>query len=125
MIVTLPVSDSLPWYGVYLALANPLAGLGVLVGERVLRKPLRAFSTAKFEVKGTLDEPEVNFVGLWDRSMRENGRENNDENERVKKDQHESEREGTSVGAPLQDQENEQEKEPENEHEKLPLGGGL
>ncbi|MGK0223390.1 MAG: hypothetical protein ACI9ON_002635 [Limisphaerales bacterium] len=125
MIVTLPVSDSLPWYGVYLALANPLAGLGVLVGERVLRKPLRAFSTAKFEVKGTLDEPEVNFVGLWDRSMRENGRGNDDENERVKKDEHESEREGTSVGAPLQDQENEQEKEPENEHEKLPLGGGL
>lgn len=70
MIVTLPVSDSLPWYGVYLALANPLAGLGVLVGERVLRKPLRAFSTAKFDVKGTLDEPEVNFVGLWDRTMR-------------------------------------------------------
>ncbi|MEQ8691663.1 MAG: AsmA-like C-terminal region-containing protein [Pseudomonadales bacterium] len=71
MIVTLPVSDSLPWYGVYLAIANPLAGLGVLVGERVLRKPLRAFSTAKFEVKGTLDEPEVNFVSLWDQSMRE------------------------------------------------------
>ncbi|MEE2782250.1 MAG: AsmA-like C-terminal region-containing protein [Pseudomonadota bacterium] len=71
MIVTLPVSDSLPWYGVYLALANPLAGIGVLVGERVLRKPLRAFSTAKFEVKGTLDDPEVKFVGLWDQSISE------------------------------------------------------
>ncbi|NKC00918.1 MAG: hypothetical protein GKR90_20810 [Pseudomonadales bacterium] len=71
MIVTLPVSDSLPWYGVYLALANPLAGLGVLVGERVLRKPLRAFSTAKFEVTGTLDEPEVKFLSLWDQSMSE------------------------------------------------------
>ena len=71
MIVTLPVSDSLPWYGVYLALANPLAGIGVLVGERVLRKPLRAFSTARFEVKGTLDDPEVKFVGLWDQSISE------------------------------------------------------
>lgn len=71
MIVTLPVSDGLPWYGVYLALANPLAGLGVLVGERVLRKPLRAFSTAKFEVRGTLDEPEVKFLSLWDQSMSE------------------------------------------------------
>ncbi len=71
MIVTLPVSKSLPWYGVYLALANPLAGLGVVVGERVLRKPIEQFSTAKFEVKGTLDEPEVKFVSLWDQSMRE------------------------------------------------------
>ncbi len=40
MIVTLPVSQSLPWYAAYVALANPLVGLGVLVGERVLRKPL-------------------------------------------------------------------------------------
>lgn len=69
MIVTLPVSDSLPWYGVYLGLANPLAGLGVVIGERVLRKPLRAFSTAKFSVTGTLDEPEVKFVSLWDQSL--------------------------------------------------------
>jgi len=71
MIVTLPVSKSLPWYGVYLALANPLVGLGVVVGERVLRKPIEQFSTAKFEVTGTLDDPEVNFVSLWDKSMRE------------------------------------------------------
>jgi len=71
MIVTLPVSKSLPWYGVYLALANPLVGLGVVVGERVLRKPIEQFSTAKFEVKGTLDDPKVNFVSLWDKSMRE------------------------------------------------------
>lgn len=71
MIVTLPVSKSLPWYGVYLALANPLAGLGVVVGERVLRKPIEQFSTAKFEVKGTLDEPEVKFLSLWDQSMKE------------------------------------------------------
>ena len=69
MIVTLPVSDSLPWYGVYLGLANPLAGLGVVIGERVLRKPLRAFSTAKFAVSGTLDEPQVKFVSLWDQSI--------------------------------------------------------
>ena len=66
-----PVSNSLPWYGVYLALANPLAGLGVVVGERVLRKPLQQFSSAKFSVTGTLDEPQINFVSLWDQSMKE------------------------------------------------------
>ncbi len=71
MIVTLPVSKSFGWYGVYLSLANPLAGLGVLVGERVLRKPIEQFSTAKFAVRGTLDEPEVSFVSLWDTQMKE------------------------------------------------------
>ncbi len=77
MIVTLPVSNSLPWYGVYLALANPLAGIGVVVGERIFRKPIKQFSTAKFEVSGTLEDPKVEFVSLWDRSMKapeENGK---------------------------------------------------
>ena len=69
MIVTLPVSQGLPWYAAYIALANPLAGLGVLVGERVLRKPLEQFSSAKYEISGTLDEPELKFVGVWDTTM--------------------------------------------------------
>ena len=41
----------------------------MVIGERVLRKPLRAFSTAKFAVSGTLDEPQVKFVSLWDQSI--------------------------------------------------------
>lgn len=69
MIVTLPVTKGLPWYAAYVALANPLAGLGVLVGERVLRKPLEQFSSAKYEIGGTLDEPELKFVGVWDTTM--------------------------------------------------------
>lgn len=66
MVVTLPVSQSLPWYAAYVALANPLAGLGVLVGERMLRKPLEQFSSAKYHIGGTLDEPELNFVSVFD-----------------------------------------------------------
>ena len=66
MVVTLPVSQSLPWYAAYVALANPLAGLGVLVGERVLRKPLEQVSSAKYHIGGTLDEPELNFVSVFD-----------------------------------------------------------
>ena len=96
MIVTLPVSDSLPWYGFYLALANPLAGLGVLVGERVLRKPLRAFSTAKFNVSGTLDEPQVDFVGLWDRSMREVEEQKPNDSDAINNEQVEDESQETS-----------------------------
>ena len=71
MIVTLPVNKSLPWYAAWVALANPLAGVGVLVGERVLRKPIEQFSSAKYAVGGTLDEPEVKFVGVWDTSINE------------------------------------------------------
>jgi uncharacterized protein (TIGR02099 family) len=66
MIVTLPVTKSLPWYAAYVALANPLAGLGVLVGERVLRKPLEQFSSARYRISGTLDDPEVKFVSVFD-----------------------------------------------------------
>ncbi|MCB1685457.1 MAG: hypothetical protein KDI31_13250, partial [Pseudomonadales bacterium] len=69
MVVTLPVSRSLPWYAAYIAIANPLAGLGVLVGERVLRKPLEQFSSAKYQISGTLQDPELKFVGVWDTSM--------------------------------------------------------
>jgi len=66
MIVTLPVSQSLPWYAAYVALANPLAGLGVLVGERVLRKPIEQFSSARYRIGGTLDDPDVTLAGVFD-----------------------------------------------------------
>ena len=71
MVVTLPVSKGLPWYAAYIALANPLAGAGMLVGERVLRKPIEQFSSAKYQISGTLDDPDVNLVGVFDTSMDE------------------------------------------------------
>lgn len=66
MIVTLPVSQSLPWYAAYVALANPLAGVGLLVGERVFRKPLEQFSSARYRIGGTLEDPDVKFVSVFD-----------------------------------------------------------
>jgi uncharacterized protein YhdP len=71
MIVTLPVSDSLPWYAAYLAIANPLAGLGLAVGERVFRKPIEQMSSAKFLVSGPLDDPKVTFTELFNRDIKE------------------------------------------------------
>jgi uncharacterized protein YhdP len=71
MIVTLPVTRSLPWYAAYVALANPLAGIGVLVGERVLRRPLEQFSSARYRIGGTLDDPQVSFVSVFDVSPAE------------------------------------------------------
>ncbi len=66
MIVTLPVSDSLPWYAVYVSLANPVAGLAVLAGQQALKKPIKQLSTAKYQISGSWDDPEVRFVGIWD-----------------------------------------------------------
>ncbi|MCZ6709520.1 MAG: hypothetical protein O7B25_04075, partial [Gammaproteobacteria bacterium] len=75
MIVTLPVTKSLPWYAAYVALANPLVGAGILVGERMLRGPIEQFSSAKYAIGGTLDDPDVNLVSVFDTSMKpvENG----------------------------------------------------
>lgn len=65
MVVTLPVNRSLPWYAAYLGLANPIAGIGVLVGERVLRKPLETFSSARYRVTGTVENPRVQLVSVF------------------------------------------------------------
>jgi uncharacterized protein YhdP len=78
MIVTLPVSNGLPWYAVYIALANPLAGAGILVGERVLRKPIEQFSSAKYVIGGTMEEPEVNLVSVFGTAMEDDGAEASD-----------------------------------------------
>ena len=71
MIVTLPVGDSLPWYAAYLAIANPIAGLGVAVGERVFRKPIERMSSAKFLISGSLDDPDVTFTELFNKDIKE------------------------------------------------------
>ena len=68
--ITLPVSESLPWYAAYLAVVNPIAGLGVIVGERVFRKPIEKFSTGKFLVTGSISDPAITFKGLWDKDVK-------------------------------------------------------
>ena len=71
MIVTLPVSDSLPWYAVYVSLANPVAGLAVLAGQQALKKPIKQLSTAKYQISGSWDDPEVKLVGIWDDNVQD------------------------------------------------------
>ena len=66
MIVTLPLSRTLPWYAAYAVFtANPLAGAGVLVAERLLRDRLDQFSSAKYHVDGTIEAPQVKFVSVF------------------------------------------------------------
>ncbi len=65
MVVTLPLSSSLPWYAFWLASTNPATAAGVLLGREVFRRQLDALSSARYRVTGTLDEPEPSFVGIF------------------------------------------------------------
>ncbi len=71
LIVTLPVSDSLPWYALYVSLANPAAGVAVLAGQQVLKKQIKQFSSAKYLISGSWDDPEVKLVGIWNNDMQD------------------------------------------------------
>jgi hypothetical protein len=71
MVVTLPVSSSLPWYAAYLGFVNPIAAGAVLVGERLFRNQIDNLSSAKYKVTGTLQNPEVNFEQVFSKVMNE------------------------------------------------------
>ena len=71
MIVTLPVSDSLPWYAVYISLANPVAAAAVIAGQQVLKKQIKQMSSAKYQISGSWDDPQVKLVGIWNDSVQD------------------------------------------------------
>lgn len=67
MIVTVSVLHrNLPWYAALLAFSNPASAAGVLLGSQVLFKDqIKQFSSGKYTIGGTYDDPEVKFVGIW------------------------------------------------------------
>lgn len=69
MVVTLPLQASLPWYAAVLALSNPAAAAGVLVGRRVFRNPIESLSSGTFHVSGTYDDPQVELVRMFDNQV--------------------------------------------------------
>ncbi len=72
MIVTLPVGNTLPWYAAYSAIATgPLAGATVMLAQKVFEDQIDQFSSAKYKITGTIEEPEIEFVSIFDDSVRE------------------------------------------------------
>jgi uncharacterized protein YhdP len=71
MIVTLPVSQNMPWYAAYSALTNPLLGAGVLLAQKVFESQINQLASAKYKVSGTMDEPIIEFVSIFSDSVRE------------------------------------------------------
>ena len=68
MIVTLPVTKTLPWIAAYSAIAaGPLSGVGVMLAKvPSLEKKIEQYSSAKYRISGTIDEPEIEFVSFFD-----------------------------------------------------------
>ncbi|MFP6796119.1 MAG: AsmA-like C-terminal region-containing protein [Pseudomonadales bacterium] len=69
LVVTLPVSDSLPWYAAYIAIANPAAGVGVLLGRRIFGAQIESLSSGKYHISGTLNHPRVEFESIFTTDM--------------------------------------------------------
>ena len=67
MIVTVSVLHrNLPWYAAFLAFSNPASAAGVLLGSQVLFKnQIKQFSSGKYRIGGTYDDPQVTFVGIF------------------------------------------------------------
>lgn len=67
MIVTLPLGRTLPWYAAYSAIATgPLAGAGVMLAQKVFEDQIDQMSSAKYRVSGTIEEPVIEFVAIFD-----------------------------------------------------------
>ncbi|MFT4718902.1 MAG: hypothetical protein ACI9SB_000063 [Candidatus Azotimanducaceae bacterium] len=71
LIVTLPVSRNLPWYAAYSALTNPLLGAGVLLARKVFESQINQLASAKYKVSGTMDDPIIEFVSIFNDSVRD------------------------------------------------------
>ena len=68
MIVTLPVTKTLPCIAAYSAIAaGPLSGVGVMLAKvPSLEKKIEQYSSAKYRISGTIDEPDIEFVSFFD-----------------------------------------------------------
>lgn len=64
MVVTLPVTSSLPLVVVLAGLSPPVAG-AVYVTERLIGNELERFTSAKYSIDGSWDEPELELVNVF------------------------------------------------------------
>ena len=69
MIVTLPLSASLPWYAVWLAATEPVTAVGVLVGRELFKDQIKTLSSAKYRITGTIEEPNPEFIDIFRSQM--------------------------------------------------------
>ena len=72
LVVTLPLNKNLPWYAAYSAIATgPLVGAGVLIAQQVFRDQIDELTSLKYEINGSLEDPSVELVSVFDASLRD------------------------------------------------------
>ena len=70
LVVTVPLlTSNLPWYAVFLAFSNPAGAAGVWLGRQVFKDQLKRLSSGKYRVGGTYDEPQVEFLSIFDNDI--------------------------------------------------------
>lgn len=70
LIVTVPIlTDNLPWYAAFLAFSNPASAAGVWLGRQVFKDQLKRLSSGKYRIGGTYEEPEVEFLSIFDNDI--------------------------------------------------------
>ncbi|MDE0451985.1 MAG: DUF3971 domain-containing protein [Gammaproteobacteria bacterium] len=74
MIVTLPLSSNLPWYA-WLATAEPVTAVGVLVGSEIFKEQIQTLSSARYRITGTIEDPNLEFVDIFRSEMDRPGEE--------------------------------------------------
>ena len=68
LVATLPVANNLPWVAA-LAAGLPVAA-GVFVVSKVFEKQVNRLSSGVYSIKGTWDDPEINFDRIFDDELR-------------------------------------------------------
>ena len=86
VVVTLPLSSSLPWY-VAIATANPVALIGAYAGKKIFENQLDRMASSKYRVSGTISDPNIEFVGLFRDKIESEGADNSETNENFPEDQ--------------------------------------
>ena len=69
MVVTLPLSSSLPWYAVWLATTEPVSAVGVLLGRELFKEQINTLSSARYRITGTIEEPNPEFIDIFRSDM--------------------------------------------------------
>ena len=70
LVVTVPLlTSNLPWYAAFLAFSNPAGAAGVWLGRQVFKDQLKRLSSGKYRVGGTYDEPQVEFLSIFDNDI--------------------------------------------------------
>ena len=68
MIVTFPITSSLPVVAVLAGLAPPIAG-AIYVTEKLIGEELEKFTSASYTITGTLEDPKLKIDQAFDNEL--------------------------------------------------------